>query len=237
MRATSTNVYYQPLHIQISSSTSNSVTYNTVTSPYQSIEAGDELTFTNFGTPTTYTVASVDYATRVITFTGTIAGATAGFNLYQYRAIGSDYRPFTRYEVNLADSTSYSPIEWQFRNGFELVFINGSSFNELDYDLAGNTISAFPAPATGTMTVIQFNENSFGIPCANAANSLATTVEGQTVYAFPHNIDAFNLYGNGMIFAESYDYTSTESLYTLLNTPDNSVTLLQQQTFARVGPA
>jgi hypothetical protein len=237
MRATSTNVYYQPLNIQISSSTSNSVTYNTVTSPFQSIEAGDELTFSNFGTPTTYTVSSVDYATRVITFTGTIAGATAGFNLYQYRALGSDYRPFTRYEVNLADATSYTPTEWQLRNGFELLFINGSSFNELDYDLGGNTISALPAPATGTMTVIQFNENSFGIPCANAANSLATTVEGQTVYAFPHNIDAFNLYGNGMIFAEAYDYTSSESLYTLLNTPDNSVTLLQQQTFARVGPA
>jgi len=237
MRATSTNVYYQPLHIQIASSTSTSITYNTVTSPYQSIQAGDELTFTNFGTPTTYTVASVDYATRVITFTGTIAGATAGFNLYQYRAIGSDYRPFTRYEVNLADSTSYTPTQWQFRSGYELIFINGSSFNELDYDLAGNTLSALPAPATGTMTVIQFNENSFGIPCANAANSLATTVEGQTVYSFPHNIDAFNLYGNGMIFANTYDYTSSESLYTLLNTPDNSVTLLQQQTFARVGPA
>lgn len=237
MRATSTNIYYEPLNIQIASSTTNSITYSTITSPYQDIQAGDELTFSNIGVPTAYTVASVNYATRVITFTSTISGATAGFNVYRYRAAGSEYRPFTKYEVNLTNATSYTPTEWQLRNGFELIFVNGSSFNELDYDLGGNTISALPAPTTGTMTIIQFNENSFGIPCANAANSLATTVTGQTEYPFPHNVDAFNLYANGMILADTYDYTSTESLYTLLNTPDNSFTLLQQQTFARVGPA
>lgn len=237
MRAETTDIYYEPLNISIASSTTNSVTYASGSNPYQYINAGDQLCFSNTGSPTTYTVASVNYSTRVITFTGTISGATAGLTIYNYRAASTSYPPFSRFTTTLTSQNSYTPTEWSFRSGFELIFLNGSAFNALDYDITDGALTALPSPASGLLTVIQFNENNLSVPCANCANSIQTTQEGITEYAFAHNVDAFVLYANGSLLAEDYDYTDTSSIYTLLETPNNSYTVLQQQTFARVGAA
>lgn len=237
MRADTTDDYYEPLNIEIASSTSTSITYSTASSPYQNIMAGDDLCFSNTGTPTTFEVASVNYATRTITFTGTISGATAGLQIYRYRATGQPYKPFSRYDVSLTNTATYLPTEWALRTGFELVFINGSFLTPVDYNITGGAISGLPNLINGTLTVIQFAENNLSTPCANPGNSVTTTTTGVVEYAFPNNPDAFQLYSNGVILADGTDYTATSSLYTLSVAPTNSYTLLQQQTFARVGAA
>ena len=233
MKATSTDPYYEPLNISIASSTTNSITYSSSSSPYQIINAGDQITFANTGTPTAYTVSTVNTSTRVITFTGTISGATAGLALYRYRAAASNYKPFSRFTADVTDITSYAPTQWALRTGFELVFVNGCSMTALDYNITDGTISALPDTTTGKLTIIQFNENNLGIPCSGYGNSLITTIEGTATYGYAHNPLAFQIYGNGALFAEGYDYTETDSTYTLSETPNNSYTLLQQQTFER----
>ena len=79
----------------------------------------------------------------------------------------------------------------------------------------------------------QFNENNLTIPCSGYGNSLATTLESITDYGYAHNPLAFEIYGNGAMFARGYDFTDTDSVYTLSETPNNSYTLLQQQSFER----
>jgi hypothetical protein len=233
MKGTSTDEYYEPLNISVGSSTSTTVTYSTSTSPYQTIVAGDKISFTDIGTPTTYTVQTINTATRVITFTTSISGATAGLPLYRYRAASSTYKPFSRFTANVTDVTGYAPTEWALRTGFELFFINGCAMTALDYNITDGTIGALPDTTTGKLTIIQFNENNLSIPCAGNGNSVITTIEGVTTYGFAHNQLAFELYGNGALFALGYDYTDTDSTYTLSETPNNSYTLLQQQTFER----
>lgn len=237
MRATTIDIYYEPLNISIASSTTNSITYSTSSSPYQNIVAGDKLCFANTGTPTTYTVSTVNPTTRVITFTGTISGATAGLNVYRYRAAGAAYTPFSRYSTTLTAASSYTPSTWALRSGFELVFVNGIAFNALDYNISSGGINGLPDLVSGNMTIIQFAENNLSVSCSACANSLTSTISGTVDYAFANNIDAFELYSNGAMMAKGYDYTDTSTIYTLSTTPTNSYTLLQQQTFARVGAA
>jgi hypothetical protein len=237
MRAETTDVYYMPVHVAIASSTTNSITYDTASLPYQYIKVGDLLSFSNVGTPITYAVSAVNYTTRTITFATPIVGATVGAQVYQYRAAGTAYRPFSRYTASLTNAANYTPSEWALRSGYELLFVNGSFMSELDYDITGGQINGLPNLVTGNMTIIQFTENNLTIPCSGVGNSLATTVEGVTEYAFGSNPDAFQLYANGVILAEGTDYTATSSLYTLASAPSNSYTLLQQQTFERAGAA
>ena len=237
MRAATVDIYYEPLNISIASSTTNSITYSTSSSPYQNIVAGDKLCFINTGTPTTYTVSTVNPATRVITFTGTISGATTGLNVYRYRAAGATYTPFSRYSTTLTNASTYTPSQWALRSGFELVFVNGVAFNALDYNITAGGINGLPDLVNGNMTIIQFAENNLSVSCSACSNSLTSTISGTVDYAFANNIDAFELYSNGAMMAKGYDYTDTSTIYTLSTTPTNSYTLLQQQTFARVGAA
>lgn len=237
MRAVSALDYYEPLNLAIASSSSNSITYDTSSLPYQHIEAGDLLTFSNTGTPTTYTVSSVNYSTRTITFTTTISGATAGNFVYRFRAQSSEYVPFSKYEVSLSGASDYTPTEWAFQSGYELIFVNGVIYNEIDYDLTSGTFSGLPAPISGKLTIIQFSQNSFTVPCSAVTNTLAASVSGQTVYTFAHNPLAFQLYANGVVLANGYDFTDNSTTYSLVTTYDNNYTLLQQQTFARAGAA
>lgn len=237
MKATSTDPYYEPLNITIASSASNSVTYSTTSSPYQKINAGDLISFANSGTPTTYTVSSVNYSTRVITFTTSISGATAGLPLYRYRAAASQYKPFSRYTDTLVAATNYSPTEWEIRSGFEMVFINGIYMTALDYNITAGDINTLPDVTNGKITIIQFNENNLGVVCSGYSNTLTTTLDGIVDYGYAHDVLAFELYGNGALFARGYDFTDTESIYQLSQTPTNSYTLLQQQSFARNGAA
>lgn len=242
MRAVSTDVYYENLVTTIQSSASNSIV---LTSPaYQTINAGDQFCFaatqpSPSSTPTVYTVQSFNPSTKTITFTGAIAGATAGFGVYRYRAAGSTYAPFSRFSFDLSSATSYTPTNFAFRNGFESIYVNGVQFSEVDYDLSGNTVNGFPAPVTGKMTVIMYSENNFGVPASNVTNTVAYSVNGALSYVFPNNPLSMEIYANGMLLTKgpSYDYTATSSGYNLTTAFPNNFTLLNQQTFARIGAA
>ena len=237
MRAVSTLSYYEPLNITVASVATSTVTYSTSSSPYQYINAGDKITFVNAGTPTQYTVSTVNYTTRQITFTTSPTGLVAGTPLYRYRNAGTAYTPFSRYDITWSAGSSYTPTTWDLRSGFELVFVNGSIYNEIDYDITSGALNGFPDVVSGSMSVIQFAENSFSVPCSAVTNTLTTTVTGQTVYSFDHNTDAFQLYANGAMLTDAVDFTENPTTYTLAVTPTNSYTILQQQTFARAGAA
>lgn len=242
MRAVSTDQYYENINAVIASSTSNSIVY---TDPlYQSVVAGDLLCFASTqpapaDTPTTYTVQSVNTSTKTITFTTTISGATAGFHAYRKRAAGSTYAPFTRYTADLTAVNSYTPTDFTIRNGFEMIYVNGSQINEIDYDLSGNTIYGFPSSLTGKMTFIMFSENNFGVPCSNVLNTVAYSSAGVLSYTFANNPLAMEVYANGALLTKGsgYDYTATSAGYNLTTAFSNNYTLLNQQSFARIGAA
>jgi hypothetical protein len=242
MRAVSTDQYYENLVTSISSSTSNSIVLTS--NAYQIINAGDLLCFAltqpePLSTPTTYTVQSVNTSTKTITFTSTISGATNGFNVYRKRATGASYAPFSRYTTTLTAENSYTPSNFSLRNGFESVYVNGCQLSEIDYDLTANTISGFPAPVTGNVTVIQYSENNFGVPASNVTNTVTYSINGALSYVFPNNPLSMEIYANGILLIKgsTNDYTANSSGYNLVQAFNNNFTLLNQQTFARIGPA
>ena len=242
MRAVSTNQYYEDIGVNIISSTSNTVTFGD--SSYQAIVAGDQLCFAanqpeSADTPTVYTVQSVNSTNTVITFTTSISGATTGYGVYRKRAAGATYAPFTRYTTDLVAASTFTPTNFQFRNGFEMIYLNGCNFSEIDYDLSGNTISGFPSSATGKMTFIMFAENNLGVPCSNITNTPIYSTNGALSYNFQSNPLAMEIYANGALLAKgaSYDYTATSATYLLNTAFDNNFTLLNQQTFARIDAA
>lgn len=242
MRAVSTDQYYENLNVIIVSSTANSITYSAPS--FQIISAGDLLCFAavqpeSADTPTTYTVQSVNTATKTIVFTTNIAGATNGFGAFRRRAAGSTYRPFSRYTVDLTASNSYEPPEFTIRNGFEMIYVNGTQLSEIDYDLSGNSVGGFPASVTGKMTFIMFSENNFGVPASNVTNTVAYSTNGALSYVFPSNPLAMEVYANGALLAQGtgLDYTANPAGYNLVQAFNNNFTLLNQQTFARIGPA
>jgi hypothetical protein len=242
MRAVSTDQYYENLNVIIVSSTSNSITYSAPA--FQIINAGDLLCFAATqpqpaDTPTTYTVQSVNTTTKTIVFTTSIAGASTGFGAFRRRAAGSTYRPFSRYTVDLTAANSYQPPEFTIRNGFEMVYVNGTQLSEIDYDLSGNEIGGFPSSVTGKMTFIMFSENNFGVPASNVTNTVAYSISGALSYVFPNNPLSMEVYANGALLAQgaALDYTANPSGYNLVQAFNNNFTLLNQQTFARIGPA
>jgi hypothetical protein len=242
MRAVSTDQYYENLNVTIVSSTANSITYSSPA--YQIINAGDLLCFSAnqpqpADTPTTYTVQSVNTATKTIVFTTNIAGASIGFSAFRSRPAGSTYRPFSRYTVDLTNVNSYEPPEFTIRNGFEMVYVNGSQFNEIDYDLSGNVIGGFPSGVTGKMTFIMFSENNFGVPASNVTNTVSYSINGALSYVFPSNPLSMEIYANGALLAQGtgLDYTANPAGYNLVQPFNNNFTLLNQQTFASIGAA
>lgn len=242
MRAVSTSQYYEVLGTTISSSGASSIVYGDPTD--QIIAAGDLLCFAasqpaSTDTPTTFTVQSVNTSTNTITFTTSISGATAGFGVFRKRAAGTAYRPFSRYTADLTNVSSYDPTDFTVRNGFESIYVNGSQFNEVDYDLSGNSITGFPANVTGKMTIIMYAENNLGIPASNVTNTVAYSVNGALTYIFASNPLAMEIYANGALLTKGsgYDYTASSSNYNLTTAFTNNFTLLNQQTFARDGAA
>lgn len=237
MYGVSVSQYYEPLNITIASSTSNTITYNSA--PWNTINAGDQLCFANTGTPTLYTVSSVNTTTKIITFTGSISGATAGLTVYRNRAAGSSYAPFSRYDQDVSAITSFTPTTYSLNNGYESIYINGVQINEVDYDLTGNTISGFPAAVTGRMSIILYSPNNLSVPASNIANTVAYSTAGQTTYAFVSNPLSMEVYANGALLTKGvgYDYTASANNYILTTAFDNNITLLNQQTFARTGAA
>ena len=242
MRAVSTSQYYEVLGTTISSSTSNAIVYGDPTD--QIVEASDVLCFAatqpaSADTPTTFTVQSVNTSTNTITFTTSISGATAGLGVFRKRAAGAAYRPFSRYTFDLTNESSYAPTNFTIRNGFESVYVNGSQFSEVDYDISEPAITGFPANVTGKMTIIMYAENNLGIPASNVTNTVAYSVDGALTYIFASNPLAMEVYANGSLLTKgaSYDYTASSSNYNLTAPFTNNFTLLNQQTFARAGAA
>jgi hypothetical protein len=236
-RAVSTSVYYEPNNITIASSTTNTVTYSNA--PFQIINVGDLLCFSNSGTPTTYTVQSINTTTKVITFTTTITGATAGLTIYRYRAAGSTYRPWSRYTQAVTAVSSLTPTTWAVNSGYEEIFVNGSGFNEIDYDIVTGTLTGFPAAITGNFTLVQWNQNNLGVPCSNIVNTVTYSVASALAYTYSSNPLAMEIYANGVLLAKGsgYDYTATSTNWILSTAFPDSTTLLNQQTFARDGAA
>lgn len=242
MRAVSTSQYYEVLGTTISSSGASTIVYGGATD--QIVEAGDKLCFAASqpdatSTQTVFTVQSVNVSTKTITFTTTISGATTGFGVFRQRAAGAAYRPFSRYTFDLTNASSYDPPNFTVRNGFESIYVNGSQFNEIDYDLSGNAITGFPANVTGKVTVIMYAENNLGIPASNVTNTVAYSVNGALTYPFSSNPLSLEIYANGVLLAQGsgLDYTASSSNYNLVTAFPNNFTLLNQQTFARDGAA
>jgi hypothetical protein len=236
MRAISSGAYYDNTHLSVLSVASNVVTWNSANMPYNAINIGDKLTFSNTGSPTQYTVTGVNYTTQQITFSGAVT-ATAGNTIYTYRAVSSSYPVFTRYSNPVVNNVDYTPTLWAFNTGFEMPFINGASITAYDYNLTGNTYVSTPNIMTGDLDIIQFTGNNTTTPTGNYVNMLIYTIIGQTGYSFASIANAFNLFANGALLVNGVDYTSTTSTYNLTVTPNNNTTILQQQTFARYGAA
>lgn len=236
-RSSSNTTYYANLDIAYSSGTgTNTLTYSNL--PSQLINPGDVLTFSNTGTPTQYTVLSINYATKQIVFTTTFT-ASVGNSVYRYRFLGATYRTFSRWDVSLSAVSSYSPTEFQIVSGAEIIFLNGTLVNDQDYDLASNVLNNFPAPLTGNLTIFQFAHNGFGVPNGSPAIVSTFTVNGQSVYSFSYDVNAFELYLNGCLGVSGIgkDYTTATGTYALNPTPNNNTTVLSQQTFNRTGAA
>lgn len=236
MRAVSSVNYYEPLSLIVQSTSTNTAVWTSSQMPYQLINVGDKLTFSNTGTPTQYTVTGVNYTTRTITFS-TNPTATAGDSIYRYRASGSSYPVFSRYVFTLTSAGSYTPTTWAIQSGYELIFLNGTIVNEQDYDLVAGAVTNFPATTTGQMTFIQFAGNNLNVPIGNIANVVRFTENGTAIYSFNYDASSFNLYANGCLYKVGSDYTTGTNNYTLTPTPNNSSTVLVQQTFASSGAA
>jgi hypothetical protein len=234
MKAVSTGDYYEPLNIYVGSVASNVVTYTGL--PYQKINAGDLITFIATGTPTQYTVSSVNYNTKQITFTTTVA-AIDNQVIYRFRGAGLPYTAFSRWDVDLVAQTEYTPDTFYIPNGFEYLHINGVSLNEIDYDYAAGTLNGFPGTITGRFSIIVFAASNTGQPISQQTNTIIYSVNGQTVYSFNSNPLSLLLYANGALFATGTEYTATANDYTLTTAFSNDVTLINQQTFARIGAA
>jgi hypothetical protein len=107
-----------------------------------------------------------------------------------------------------------------------------------DYDIVSNTYTNLPNTTSGTLSIIQFSANNTTTPTGTPVNSPVFSVIGQDTYEFNYTIDAFNLYGNGVLLVDPDDYTTgITGQYTLTTVPDTNITVLQQQTYARAGAA
>ena len=235
MRAVSALDSYDPLGITIA--TLSPFVYNGL--PFQELVAGDQLTFTNTGTPTVYTIATVNMTTKTLTFTTTPTGVAIGDPIYIFTAENAAYKPFYRYTFDVSAITSYTSTILGIQSGFEQIYVNGAQFNEIDYDLTDNTFSGFPSPLTGKVDLIVFAPNNLGVPCSNITNTTAYTVNGAVTYTFANNPLAMQVYANGSLLTKGsgYDYVPNASSYNLAVAYSNNFTLLNQQTFSRVGAA
>jgi hypothetical protein len=236
MRAVSALDTFDELGITVATAGA-SVTYNGL--PFQALSAGDQLTFANTGTPTVYTIDTVNMTTKTITFTTTPTEATVGDEIYIFTAENTEYSPYVRYEFDVTNINTLTPTLIGVRSGFEQIYVNGSQLNEIDYDLTDNIFSGFPAPVTGKVELILFAPNNLGIPCSNITNTVAYSVNGTLTYNFPNNPLAMQVYANGSLLVKGSgkDYIPNNSGYNLTTAINNNFTLLNQQTFARIGAA
>jgi hypothetical protein len=144
------------------------------------------------------------------------------------------YASFSRNSATLSEQATYTASGFTLNNGYELLFLNGTVVNAQDYDISGQDIT-FIGNTTGDLQIIQWTPNNLGVANGTPVNVDAFTIIGQTIYPFTYNVNAFNLFSNGVLFKQGTDYTTATGTYTLSNTPDNITTIMVQQTFARTG--
>jgi hypothetical protein len=205
--------------------------------PFQELAAGDQLTFSNVGTPVVYTIATVNMATKEITFTVTPVGIAVDDNIYIFTGENTPYKPFYRYSFDATALSTYSSTIIDIRSGFEQLYANGSQFNEIDYDLTNNVFSGFPSPLTGKVDLIVYAPNNLGVPCSNVTNFVAYSINGSLTYNFASNPLAMQVFANGAMLVKGFDYTPNTSSYNLTLAFPNNFTLLNQQSYSRNGAA
>jgi len=235
MRSVASSNTYEDLGLLYSSGTgTTTLTYTNL--PHQIINAGDKLTFSNTGTPTQYTVSTINYVTKQIVFTAAFT-ATAGNSVYRYRASGATYPSFSRFTATLTAASTYTPTTFQLVSGSELLYLNGTEVNDQDYDLVGNTINNFPSTATGNFTIIQFAPNNQGVPNGLPTAVSTFTISGTPVYSYSYTPAYFEIFANGCYYDQGVDFTTATGSYTLVPTPTNNTTVLVQQTYNASGAA
>ena len=166
-------------------------------------------------------------------------GATTGdkITIISFKSVNTTtgvYASFTRNSVSLTNQSSYTASGFTFNDGFELLFLNGTVVNAQDYNLSGQDLS-FIQNVSGDLEVIQWSVNNLTVANGTPVNVDTYTVIGQTIYPFSYNINAFNLYNNGILQFQATDYTTGTGTYTLTTTPSTILNILVQQTFARTG--
>ena len=174
--------------------------------------------------------------------TGTVTlatGATAGdiITITSFKSVNSTtgvYTSFNRYGATLTNQATYTASGFTLNTGFELLFLNGTIVNSQDYDISGQDIT-FISNTTGDLQIIQWSPNNLGVANGTPVNVDAFTVIGQTIYPFNYNVNAFNLFSNGVLFKQGTDFTTGTNTYTLTNSPTTITNIMVQQTFARTG--
>jgi hypothetical protein len=166
-------------------------------------------------------------------------GATVGdiITITSFKSSNSTtgiYSTFTRNEANLSNQATYTATGFTLNSGTELLYLNGTVISAQDYDISGQDIT-FVGNATGSLQIIQWNLNNLSIPNGDCTNIDIFTTIGQIIYPFSYNINAFNLFSNGVLLRQGTDYSTATGSYTLANTPDSISTIMVQQTFARTG--
>jgi hypothetical protein len=180
--------------------------------------------------------------TTSTTGTGTVTlavGATTGdiITITSFKSVNSTsgvYTSFSRNTATLTNQANYTASGFTLNTGFELLFLNGTIVNSQDYDISGQDIT-FIGNASGDLQVIQWTPNNLGVANGTPVNVDAFTVIGQTIYPFNFNINAFNLFSNGVLFKQGIDFTTGTNTYTLTNSPTTITNIMVQQTFARTG--
>ena len=182
------------------------------------------------------TTEYTDSLTTVTLGTGAVVGTVITvISFKSQNSTSGVYPSFTRNTVDLTNANSYTASGFTLQSGYEFIFINGTVLNELDYNIVDQTISDFPSNMTGKMTIIQWTPDNLGQPNGFPNNIVAFTVVGQTVYSYSYDVNAFDLYSNGVLLLQGTDYTTATGTYVLANTPDTTSTVMVQQTFARTG--
>ena len=174
--------------------------------------------------------------------TGTVTlsvGATTGdiIIITSFKSVNSStgvYASFSRNSATLTNQATYTASGFTLNTGYELLFLNGTVVNAQDYDISGQDIT-FIGNASGDLQVIQWTPNNLGVANGTPVNVDAFTVIGQTIYPFTFNINAFNLFSNGVLFKQGTDFTTSTGSYTLTNSPTTITNIMVQQTFARTG--
>ena len=175
--------------------------------------------------------------------TGTVTlsvGATVGdiISIVSFKSTNAStgvYASFTRNAANLTSASQYTASGFTLVSGYELLFLNGTVVNEQDYNIVDQTITDFPNVTTGKLTIIQWSANNLSVPNGYPVNIIANTVIGQSTYAFQYDINAFNLYNNGVLVLQNTDYSTATNTYTLTVSPTTILNILLQQTFSRTG--